>query len=566
MDDDGNYVIVWVRFYDFDQPVEIYGRRFAADDTPIGPPFLINQNVTENGVPPEVSMRADGRFVVVWGSYLSASAGNVADVKMRLYAANGSPLTNELTANATTAGDQSDPEVAMAENGQFIVVWRNVDGPNASTLYARRFAANAQPLSGDLPVDTLSPRFNQGPGVALLADGGFLVVWAAQSPDTGLLDAYMRVFEADNDPAGPEKLVHDYTLSHQWPPSITPVGDGFLLAWESDNRLDQENSNGIYGRRLNGDGTFDGHEFHISNCFGADYGGPSAGGNDAGQWVVAWVGESVEGCAEHSPDVSEYNNVYAQVGPLRAYATPWFVGFDRRVNLDKTRYQPADIARFERQGQRWTMLWDASDLGITQNLKDFALLPDGRLVLAFAGSQTGVQDVGAISPHSLYLYTPEYDYGADTLGTLSLYFDGGDVGLSTNDERIDALATDWQGNLLISTVGAATVPGATAEDEDLLRFTPTSLGDVTAGSWSRAFDGSAAGVTQNLASVWVDPNSGDLFLTFATRVKPMGVIGLPSTVLRCTPSGTGCAWEAFWKGTNTGLSKRILIDGFEMRP
>ena len=55
------------------------------------------------------------------------------------------------------------------------------------------------------------------------------------------------------------------------------------------------------------------------------------------------------------------------------------------------------------------------------------------------------------------------------------------------------------GRLLISTSGKATVPGVTAEDEDLLLFTPAvgGLGANTAGTWSLLLDGSDVGLTSD---------------------------------------------------------------------
>jgi hypothetical protein len=90
--------------------------------------------------------------------------------------------------------------------------------------------------------------------------------------------------------------------------------------------------------------------------------------------------------------------------------------------------------------------------------------------------------------------------GTTTAGTWSLYFDGSDVGLASNDnEDVDAAAVDAIGKIYLSTIGGFTVTGRSGADEDVFVFTPASLGDTTAGSYSPAlfFDGSAFGLGTN---------------------------------------------------------------------
>ncbi|MFP6766201.1 MAG: PPC domain-containing protein, partial [Planctomycetaceae bacterium] len=76
----------------------------------------------------------------------------------------------------------------------------------------------------------------------------------------------------------------------------------------------------------------------------------------------------------------------------------------------------------------------------------------------------------------------------------NLYFDGSDVGLSGGAENVDAFTILEDGSILVSTWRRARVPGVNARPEDLLRFTPDSLGEDTAGSWSMYFDGGDTGL------------------------------------------------------------------------
>ena len=80
--------------------------------------------------------------------------------------------------------------------------------------------------------------------------------------------------------------------------------------------------------------------------------------------------------------------------------------------------------------------------------------------------------------------------GANTAGSFSLFFDGSDVGLTTSGEDIDAMGVSTDGRLVISTTGSYSVSGASGNDEDLIIFTASSFGSNTSGSWALYFDGS----------------------------------------------------------------------------
>src|SRR5204863_9376059 len=138
-----------------------------------------------------------------------------------------------------------------------------------------------------------------------------------------------------------------------------------------------------------------------------------------------------------------------------------------------------------------------------------AVLPDGSLVssalgaFSVPGGASGTsKSLSRLSPFAvapappppgdlsgsgedLIRFTPQ-TVGSFTSGTWSFYFDGSDVGLSGTSENVDAVAVLSDGRILLSTAGAASVPGVSAAaDTDLLVFTPTSLGANTAGTWAQ---------------------------------------------------------------------------------
>jgi hypothetical protein len=84
--------------------------------------------------------------------------------------------------------------------------------------------------------------------------------------------------------------------------------------------------------------------------------------------------------------------------------------------------------------------------------------------------------------------------GNNTSGTFELIFDASDVGLSGSGEDIDAIAFAPDGRLLISTISSFSVSGVSGQDEDLIAFSASSWGTTTRGTWSMYFDGSDVGL------------------------------------------------------------------------
>jgi PKD repeat protein len=151
----------------------------------------------------------------------------------------------------------------------------------------------------------------------------------------------------------------------------------------------------------------------------------------------------------------------------------------------------------------FAMHFDASDVGLSQSNEDvdaFEVLADGRILVSTLGSfsVSGVSGAG----HDLLVFTPT-SLGSTTAGTWAMYFDASDVGLSSSNELVDAVAIDSAGRIHLSTSGSFSVPGASGADEDVFMFTPTQLGSATAGAYSPSlvFDGSLRGVTGDLAAI-----------------------------------------------------------------
>lgn len=130
-----------------------------------------------------------------------------------------------------------------------------------------------------------------------------------------------------------------------------------------------------------------------------------------------------------------------------------------------------------------TFSWflDGSDVDLVENSENIdaiAFAPDGRLLI----STVGAANVAGISAHDEDLLAFEgSNWGQDTGGTWSLYFDGTKVGLNnTSDEDVDsAWVNPEDGKIYLGTLGAFQVNDVSGDGADIFACMPGGYGDNT---------------------------------------------------------------------------------------
>ena len=183
------------------------------------------------------------------------------------------------------------------------------------------------------------------------------------------------------------------------------------------------------------------------------------------------------------------------------------------------------------------MYFDGSDVGLSVQVDDFDIVSTNTILLSFFNNVT-IPGIGSVGDNDIVQFTAT-SLGSNTAGTFSLYFDGEDVGLEKNPENINAFDLLPDGRLLISTTGHTSVPGIKgAQDEDILVFTPTSLGANTAGTWALYFDGSDVGMRTTIDALGVGSN-GDLYISTNSTSTINAVISENEDVFICTPITLG---------------------------
>jgi len=248
-----------------------------------------------------------------------------------------------------------------------------------------------------------------------------------------------------------------------------------------------------------------------------------------------------------------------------------YVSSSGNGKVDGLKFQDEDILLYNKLTQRWSMFFDGSDVAVgNADLDAFDLLDNGKILMSF-DKPIRFPTLGTVDDSDIVLFSPT-SLGNNTAGSFTLFFKGATVGLTTGSEDIDAIAYTADEKLLISTYGTAQVGALRARDEDLLLFTPTTLGANTAGSWSIFFDGSAVGLAAGSEDVNAATQDGAGKLYLVTKGKFTAsslnaIQGDGNDIFGCTLGATGensttCTFFAFFDGDD--LRFKSPLDGLSL--
>jgi VCBS repeat-containing protein len=390
------------------EPVVVRVRIEAEPDgaTPLGGERQVNTFETGAQNDSATATLADGGFVIVWRS--EAQDGASGGIFGQRFDALGNPtardgtalasgVTDEFLINATTAGNQSNPDVAALGDG-FVVTF---EGPDASStgVYARRFGGDGQPLdAADIALNALTSSTQSQPQIVAL-DGGFVAVWraatSAGSGDGSGGGIAARLFDAAGAPLASEFVVNTETLNEQSEPAVTRLADGgFFVSWHSQsdgaaiNPTADGSGFGIFGQRFDAAGAAVGDEIQLNFVTAQNQRVPEIATLANGDLIVVWTDDRLDGSGV---------GVFARIfGPDGAARGDQFRVNDERIS---TQDQP-DVAALETGG--FIVVWtdfnvpgDPSGAVLGQQYAADGLRVDGQFLVNTETS--GTQDQPAVT-------------------------------------------------------------------------------------------------------------------------------------------------------------------------
>jgi len=266
---------------------------------------------------------------------------------------NGDPLPSWLTIDPLTGVLSGTP--IFGNEGTLAVTVTATDLAGATASDTFNLTVSPVEPDGGTPSQQVNTYFLNDqllPDVATLSNSDVVIVWSSLGQDGSSWGVYGQRLEQDGTPVGEEFQVHSTTLDSQIDPSITEMSDGgFVVTWSSFGQ--DGDGFGVYGQRFDAEGSMVGDEFHINTVVAGSQDVSSIASLADGGFLVTWNSFDASG-----------TGVFAQ--RFDANASP--VGAEFQVNTTTLGSQDgAEVAGLPNGG--FVVVWNANatDSGITQD-------------------------------------------------------------------------------------------------------------------------------------------------------------------------------------------------------
>ena len=260
-----------------------------------------------------------------------------------------------------------------------------------------------------------------------------------------------------------------------------------------------------------------------------------------------------EDTATPTPNLSGYSNLSSAT--TLAPPKPLYFSLLNDGTVGGLSVANEDVVSYN--GTTFGLAFDGSDVGLgSRRIDAFGWLNSTTLLFSLDTDGATLPGVAGTIDDSDVIRFDATSLGATTSGAFSMYFDGSDVGLTTSGEDVDAFELLSNGTIVLSTDGSASVPGVSSGAEDLLVFTPSSLGPTTSGTYAMYFDGSDVGIStsnENVDAAAVDA-AGRVYLSTTGNFTATGVSGADEDVFVFTPTTLGAT-------TSGTFSSTLYFDG-----
>jgi len=269
----------------------VFAEVLTTDGQTTAPSFRVNSTIRGDQSSPAIGADDEGNFVIAWAG---RGLGDKGGVFFQRFSSTGTAIGGETLVNETTGGKQSEPAIAVASDGAFVVAWSGVGVGDVSGIFLRRFDAVGTPLGGERLVNTNIADQQVDPAIAFDTTGGFVLSWSSRHQDGSDWGLFGQRFDATGMPVGVEFQWNSTTENSQQ--SVTLAADpdgGIVAAWQS--REQDGDGWGVVARQLATDGTTLGSEVVLNNTTAGQQRDVSLAIAEDGQWLAAWTTGTTNG-------------------------------------------------------------------------------------------------------------------------------------------------------------------------------------------------------------------------------------------------------------------------------
>ena len=257
----GEALISWHYSY-ADGYFYVGARRYDQYGNPLGDEFLVSTGLAYSGSPAVSMLRNGKNAVIAWGGRPfwqldgNNTGANFNNIHFRLFDFQSQSESTPVLVNTDTQGVQIKPDVAMSNDGSFIIVWESRVGEKQyldnyggsytwvydSNLFARAFSRDGQALGDQFQINDGK---SSGVSVAANENGEFIFIWACESAE--LKEICGKKFDISNTSLSELFVVHADTSGSHSSASVSSDRKGnFIIAWQGDY---SDGNNDIYAKK-----------------------------------------------------------------------------------------------------------------------------------------------------------------------------------------------------------------------------------------------------------------------------------------------------------------------------
>ncbi len=253
--------------------------------SPGGPEFSIAGPRGGDQTAPHAAVNTSGGVLVWQDNALSTNGLAVNAIRLTADFQTQGP---SFRVNFSSVGEHEKPQVALLQNGGAVIVWQG-GRFGFQKVYARFLGSNGTNfLSDDILVNTYTNAYQITPAVASLTDGTVVIVWASADQDGSLQGVFGQRFTVTGQKLGTEFQVNQFSSNNQRTPSVAALANGkFVVAWVSELQR-ASSSVDIYARLYDPAGTPVGNEFPVNPVSTNLCANPSVAAAPDGSFAIAW--------------------------------------------------------------------------------------------------------------------------------------------------------------------------------------------------------------------------------------------------------------------------------------
>jgi hypothetical protein len=173
---DGDFIIAWHSFGFLDFTCDLFARRFSSTGTPLASEFQIN-SYTNGQCVPRIAVEPDGDFVI---SATRFAEHGYDGVFAHRFSSAGSRLGDEFQVNSFTDG-QGFSSLGVSNRGDFSIAWESFEQDGSlGGIFGQVFSSDGEPLGTEFPINSFTVNDQRRPVLAMADRGDFVVVWQSR--------------------------------------------------------------------------------------------------------------------------------------------------------------------------------------------------------------------------------------------------------------------------------------------------------------------------------------------------------------------------------------------------